>query len=365
MITIAISNQKGGDPVTFQSKYYRTCYKYKDAQKAKSYLTDLIDNNRFAEIKKHRRKIQPMKFSEIGNLLVQDWEDQFKRNELSHATFDDYTLRLKVLNRKMGGKLVTEFSTKDIVLYRQRIFDDFSPASANRYLFIIKQVFKRATKEGAISDNPAAGIKYLSEQLHERNNFLMPVDLIKLVGASQKTRAMHYMPALIYLGAEHGASKQESLSLKWSDIQFEAESIGLINLYRTKNGRERTEFLMPHTKKSLLEWRVHLEFMRHRKLISVRDDRFVFCRLDGTPIKRFDIAWNRTCKIAGIDDFHYHDLRHTFCSNLIMSGSGLKEAKDMIGHRDLNMTDRYTHLNALHKKTLQDRLAERYAQIQA
>lgn len=59
--------------------------------------------------------------------------------------------------------------------------------------------------------------------------------------------------------------------------------------------------------------------------------------------------------------FRYHDLRHTFCSNLVMSGSDLKEAKNMIGHRDLQMTDRYTHLNALHKKAIQDPLADRYA----
>jgi integrase len=189
----------------------------------------------------------------------------------------------------------------------------------------------------------------------------MPSDLIALVKACRKTRAKHYMPALIYLGAEHGASKQESLSLQWIDIQFEAEGIGLINLCRTKNGSERTEFLMPNTKKALLEWKEHLEFMRRRKKILVKDDRFVFCRLDGTQIKRFNKAWNRTCDIAGICNFHYHDLRHTLCSNLIMSGSDLKEAKDMIGHRDLQMTDRYTHLNALHKKAIQDRLADRYA----
>jgi site-specific recombinase XerD len=67
-------------------------------------------------------------------------------------------------------------------------------------------------------------------------------------------------------------------------------------------------------------------------------------------------------KIAGMDDFHYHDLRHTFCSNLILSGSDLKEVKDMIGHKDLSTTDRYSHLTAVHKKQNQERLAEHYAQ---
>jgi site-specific recombinase XerD len=119
---------------------------------------------------------------------------------------------------------------------------------------------------------------------------------------------------------------------------------------------------MPRTRKALLDWQAHIEWMRKRKRIEPVDNVFVFCRLNGTPIKRFDKAWRNVLKIAGIDDFHYHDLRHTFCSNLILSGSDLKEVKDMIGHRDLSTTDRYSHLTAVHKKQNQERLAKHYAQ---
>ena len=51
-----------------------------------------------------------------------------------------------------------------------------------------------------------------------------------------------------------------------------------------------------------------------------------------------------TSKIAEVKGFHFHDLRHTFCSNLLLSGSDLKDVKEMIGHKDLAMTDRYSHL---------------------
>lgn len=87
----------------------------------------------------------------------------------------------------------------------------------------------------------------------------------------------------------------------------------------------------------------------------------VFGRLNGTPLKRFDSAWRRICKIASIDDFHYHDLRHTFCSNLLLSGSDLKDVKEMIGHSDIAMTDRYSHITNLHKYYRQNKLAEHYA----
>ena len=85
-----------------------------------------------------------------------------------------------------------------------------------------------------------------------------------------------------------------------------------------------------------------------------------FADLTGTPINCFNKAWWRILKIAGIIDFHFHDLRHTFCSNLLMAGGDLKDAKEMIGHSSISMTDRYSHLSALHKQNRQKLLAQYY-----
>ena len=166
--------------------------------------------------------------------------------------------------------------------------------------------------------------------------------------------------ALIYLGAEHGAARQEALSLEWSHIDFDYKGIGFIRLFRTKNGKERTDYLMPRTKQALLGWKDHLEFMRYRKKIQPAEARFVFCRLNGEPIKRFDSAWRQICKIAGLTNFHYHDLRHTYCSNLLLSGANIKDVKEMIGHSDISMTDRYAHLSLDHHRATQERLAKHY-----
>jgi integrase len=80
--------------------------------------------------------------------------------------------------------------------------------------------------------------------------------------------------------------------------------------------------------------------------------------IDGTPLKSFNKAWWRTLEIAGIKDFHFHDLRHTFCSNLILSGAVLKEVKEMIGHSDISMTDRYFNLTMSHRHAKQELLVE-------
>ena len=83
--------------------------------------------------------------------------------------------------------------------------------------------------------------------------------------------------------------------------------------------------------------------------------------MNGVPIKSFHKSWKTICEIAGINDFRYHDLRHTFCSNLLLSGASLKDVKEMIGHRHLETTDRYSHLTGFHKAQLYDRLSAYYA----
>jgi integrase len=152
------------------------------------------------------------------------------------------------------------------------------------------------------------------------------------------------------------------LGLRWHKIDFDYGESGIITLYRTKNKKERTEFLMPRTKDALLKWKANLEWKRKKRGIANPNSDFIFCRIDGTPLKGFRKSWVRALEIAGIENFHFHDLRHTFGSNLLLSGATLKDVKEMIGHRDLKMTDRYSHLTLAHKHDKQNKLAEHYSQ---
>jgi site-specific recombinase XerD len=369
MATVIIQKYKGKsktsyvvrykDPFTQQFHHYKTLPKKKEAQQVANDLRALIDSGKLPRAKKSFQK-KIVTFGEIIGVLEKEWEKKFQKKELSKVTYEGYMIRANVLRRKFEKTLVRELNKDAISDFQLELMDQSSVVSANRYLFILKQVFKKCVTEGALENDPTEEIRYLSEKEHERNNFILPEKIKKLVEASHQTRAKFYMPALIYLGAEHGTSKQEALCLKWSDIDFDFDETGIISFYRTKNHKERLDYLMPRAKEALIKWEAHLEWMRHRKKIAVKNSVYVFCRLDGIPLKGFGKAWRKTCEIAGIGNFHYHDLRHTFCSNLLLSGSNIKDVKEMIGHNDLSMTDRYSHLTLKHKKARQIELANHY-----
>ncbi len=145
-----------------------------------------------------------------------------------------------------------------------------------------------------------------------------------------------YLKAIILTALHTGLRKSNILGLRWDQVDLKAR---LITVPRTKNG----EFHSIPISDVLLE--------ELRKLLRQRlqGAEWVFA----APGKEAQVdlrkAWERAKREAGIDKgFRFHDLRHTFASHKIMAGVDLRTVQVLMGHKDISMTLRYSHLSPQH-----------------
>jgi integrase len=76
------------------------------------------------------------------------------------------------------------------------------------------------------------------------------------------------------------------------------------------------------------------------------------------PYENFDDHWYAAVKAAGIEGFRFHDLRHTCASYLATQGASLLEIGNVLGHRSMQMTMRYSHLTQTHKVAAIEQMAK-------
>ena len=129
--------------------------------------------------------------------------------------------------------------------------------------------------------------------------------------------------------------RQEVLGLKWEQVRN-----GFIYLSKTKTDDSRQ---IP-VNDDLAE-----VFKSIRKRNQLKSE-YVFCDKKGRPFVDIKVSFKASLRKAGIEDFRFHDLRHTFASHFIMRGGTLKELQEILGHKNITMTMRYAHLSQEHKK---------------
>lgn len=203
-----------------------------------------------------------------------------------------------------------------------------SNATVNRYMAAISHVFTIAFEEwGWVDESPFRRISALKEP-RGRVRYLDEKEIEHLLRECRAHSEQLY--TLVVLAISTGARRNELLTLTWKQIDLNR---GLIYLERTKNDERRQLSLTGHA----------LELVkRHPRHI---DTQLVFPS-PTNPSKPiaiqniFESALNR----AGIENFRFHDLRHTCASHLAMNGASLAEIAEVLGHRTLEMTRRYTHL---------------------
>ena len=71
------------------------------------------------------------------------------------------------------------------------------------------------------------------------------------------------------------------------------------------------------------------------------------------------VAWDNAVETAKIENFHFHDLRHTCASYLAMNNASLAEIAEVLGHKTLQMVKRYAHLSEQHTLSVVERMNEK------
>lgn len=206
------------------------------------------------------------------------------------------------------------------------------PATINRHIATIKHMFTKAVDWQMVGEETLKRVHKVNllEENNRRLRYLSTEECQKLLNECDS----HVRP-IVTVALHTGMRKGEILGLTWDNVDLKS---GFILLDRTKNG-ERREVPINTTVRAALQ-------SSPRRL----DVRYVF--YDGATGKRYgDVkkGFNGACRRAGIKDFHFHDLRHTFASHLVMAGQDLTTVKELLGHKTLAMTLRYAHLAPAHK----------------
>ena len=144
---------------------------------------------------------------------------------------------------------------------------------------------------------------------------------------------------IVLLGGEGGLRVGEIVALEWADIDQERRQISIRHLdwrgqlTTPKNGRGRFVAMTE---------RVAMALRKPRHLRSSR----VLCKDNGESITRQG-AWSRVRYAARRANVPtgVHILRHTFCSHLVMRAAAMRSVQELVGHQDLTMTQRYSHLS--------------------
>lgn len=257
---------------------------------------------------------------------------------------------LRWWSERLGAYTLAKVTPAMIAQQRDRLAREslsgrpIAPATVNRYLQALSHAFTNAVREwGWIENSPVPRVRRLKEP-RGRVRFLSDDERGRLLDACRDSDEPRLYP-LVLLAVSTGARSGELRALRWPDIDLER---GMAVLHHTKNGERRAIPLAGPA----------LEEMKQRSKVRRIDTDLVFANPQGVatfPRK----AWNRVLRAAEIEDFRFHDLRHSAASYLAMSGATLAELAEILGHKTLAMVKRYSHLTEQHTSRVVARMNER------
>jgi len=234
--------------------------------------------------------------------------------------------RLRVLRNHPIARLSLDRLTSNVVsAYRDDRLRSVSASSVRRELAILQHCLEVAKNEWgvALQQNPVSKIKKPAQgNARERRATVEELERLRVALAKCRNGLLSN---IVMFAIHTGMRRGEILSIRWSDINFDASTVHLAD---TKNGEPRT---VPLSSLAI-------------SALPTTDDRVTDERVFPLSPNAVRLAWDRLIKRAGISNLRFHDLRHEAISRFFELGLSIPEVALISGHRDFKTLFRYTHL---------------------
>ncbi len=234
--------------------------------------------------------------------------------------------RLRALqNHPIARLSLNKLTPAMVTIYRDDRLRSVSASSVRRELAILQHCLEVARNEWgvALQQNPVSKIgKPAQGRARERRVTVEELERLRVALAKCRNGLLSN---IIQFAIHTGMRRGEILSIRWSDINFDANTAHLAD---TKNGEART---VPLSSLALAA-------------LPATDNRATDERVFPLSPNAVRLAWERLKRRAGVNDLHFHDLRHEAISRFFELGLSIPEVALISGHRDFKMLFRYTHL---------------------
>jgi integrase len=362
--TYAIYIELERDPVTKKRQQYHESIKgtKKDAEKRMAELIHQLDKGTFAR---------------PGKLTVADfleaWLQDYCKANLAPNTTETYEFFIRKHIIPVIGQIALSSLRPEHLqrLYSDKLNGGLGSRSVRYIHGTMHKALKSAVKLGMISRNPADSVEAPKAE-HREMKIMSESDIHLFLEYARSTP--YY--ALFYLALFTGMRRSELLALRWSDIDLLLGQISvnhtlhrldnkeiIIRQPKTAKGK-RTIALSPSTIAVLREHRTQQEELKKSLGVTLAEDDFVFCQMDGTPLFPDSItqAWRRLAHRTGLKGIRLHDARHTHASLMLKQGIHPKIVQERLGHASIQITlDTYSHV----APGLQEAAAARFDEILA
>jgi integrase len=286
-------------------------------------------------------------------------------SQTNKRSYRDDRPRMARLLKAFRRKLAVDISPQDVEAFKAdlsglarggkrggRPQDRESPlkvATVNHHLKLLKAIFNRAIKTGKLTYNPVRAVKLFKEN-NARNRCL---------SAEEEARLLANLPdrlkPLVVVAMHTGMRQGELLALRWADVDFYT---GTLRVREAKSGEGRSvtmNSVVRATLKTVQKGQIQKakeEAKGRKEILSP----FVFCSHTGRFLHNLAKDWYPALEAAEIEDFRFHDLRHTFASRLAMAGVDLYTVQRAGGWKTAIMVQRYAHLSPDHMRAAVERL---------